>query len=162
MSSYQFAIFQYQERSALITKICDIIVLYSMLQKKDSLSTMTQLLLLMSSSIAFVERSRTEPPQSGKERVNPLWILDDLKDIGARFAGASQLEISCLFLPDMVTNVKQFLFILGKLDMNSLSRRERTLCSNSTQSILATLESYFQRLHDGVRPKTVCIFCRHI
>ncbi len=55
----------------------------------------------------------------------------------------TQFELLCLFFTYMLTNSKHFLFILGKLDINRLS--------NATQSILAILESYFQKLHDNVQ-----------
>ena len=150
-----------QQRTQLINKINDIIILYTILQKTNSLSTMTELILLMSSLMKFIEKNKNinndydNGGDNDDEDDNPLWILDDLLNITQQFQNVTSFELSCLFFPDMLTNLKHFLFILSKLNINKLSRRERKLCTNIIQNILATLESYFQRLHDNVRPKTV-------
>ena len=84
-----------------------------MLKKTNSLSTMTEIILLMSSLMKFIEKSRKksevtmesgdnkdedeDDDQDKDDDINPLWILDDLANIGQQFTNVTQFELSCLF-----------------------------------------------------------------
>eukprot|EP01083_Nonionella_stella_P300771 1028553_1 len=139
------------QRISLLNRINEVSALYSMVNTSGCLSAVTELVLIMSCVVGLMEKANSE----GGEDVNPLWIFDDLWNIRQQYNHATKFELSCLFLPDLLTNLKQFVYILSTLQVDKISKLERTICCNTTKRMLAILETYFPRLHHHVRPHTV-------